>query len=220
MSPFQAARLAVLLTSLCAASYLIAQALGRARQTANCGPTLVLFRLRRAVTRFFGDNVRVRRSLTLPRGHGHDAQLLMTLCIVAVCAIGEGCRTSQPSLQPTATLHPFAEPEAAEDVVFRKPDHLPSPVDHAVCAYPPLMLKMGIPGEVTVSFIVASEGSVRDVRVINSTDISFADAAKQGVLRQRYSPATAGGQPIDCRVHLAIKFTVTPDSQIMAEQTK
>jgi TonB family protein len=205
MSPFEVARLAVLLTSLYAASYLIA--FGRAR-------------LRRAATRFFGDKVRVRWSLTLPREDEHNAQLLMTLCIVAACAIGEGCRTSQPSLLPAVTLHPFAEPDAAGDVVFPKPDHLPSPLNPAVCAYPPSMLKIDVSGEVTLSFIVASDGSVRDVWVINSTDISFADAAKQGVLRQRYSPATAGCQPIDCRVHLAIKFTATPGSQITTEPPK
>jgi TonB family protein len=138
---------------------------------------------------------------------------------VAVCAIEEGCRSSEAPAQAVVTLHPFAEPEAAADVDFRKPDHLPSPLDHVVCAYPALMLRMGVSGEVTLSFVVAHNGSVRDFRVINSTDISFADAAKQGVLRQRYSPGTAGGQPIDCRVHLAVSFTVTPGSQIRAEQS-
>jgi hypothetical protein len=41
----------------------------------------VLFCLRRAVTRFFEDRVRVRQSLTLPGWNEHDSQLLMTLCI-------------------------------------------------------------------------------------------------------------------------------------------
>jgi TonB family protein len=139
--------------------------------------------------------------------------------LVAACAFEEGCGTSKAPFHPTVTLHPLAEPEAADGIVFQNADQLPSPLDKAVCPYPPSMLEMGVSGEVTLSFVVAQDGSVRDVRVINSTDISFAEAARQGVLRQRFSPATAGGQPIDCRVHCAIKFTATPGSQIRAEQT-
>jgi len=139
--------------------------------------------------------------------------------LVAACAVEEGCGTSKARLQPTVTLHPLAESEAADGVVFQTPDHLPSPLDKAVSSYPPSMLEMGVSGEVTLSFVVAHDGSVRDVRVINSTDVSFANAAKQGILRQRYAPATAGGQPIDCRVHRVIRFTATSGSQIRAEQT-
>jgi TonB family protein len=153
-----------------------------------------------------------------PFGAARLAVLLTSF--VAVCAIEEGCRSSNAPAQPAVTLHPFAEPAAAADVDSQEPDHLPSPLDHMVCPYPVLMLKMGVSGEVTLSFIVAQDGSVRDVRVIESTDISFADAAKHGILRQRYSPATAGGQPIDYRVRRVIRFTVTPGSQITAEQTK
>ena len=141
--------------------------------------------------------------------------------LVAACAFEEGCGTSKVPLQPTVTvtLHPLAEPEAADGIVFQNADQLPSPLDKAICPYPPSMLEMGVSGEVTLFFVVAHDGSVRDVRVINSTDISFAEAARQGVLRQRFSPATAGGQPIDCRVDCVIKFTATSGSQTRAEQT-
>lgn len=144
---------------------------------------------------------------------------ILLTSLVALCALEEGRASSKAPARQMVALHPFAEPDAAADVDFQRPDHLPSPLDNVVCAYPAVMLEMGVSGEVKLSFIVAHDGSVRDVRVINSTDISFADAAKQGVLRQRYSPATAGGQPIDCRVHLAISFTATPGSQIRAEHT-
>ncbi len=56
--------------------------------------------------------------------------------LVAACAFEEGCGTSKVPLQPTVTvtLHPLAEPEAADGIVFQNAEPTAFPtLDKAIC---------------------------------------------------------------------------------------
>jgi TonB family protein len=70
------------------------------------------------------------------------------------------------------------------------------------------MAEGGISGEVVLSFVVAKDGHVRDIRVLRSTDISFANVAKEAESQQQYAPATLNGYPIDMRVQQTMAFSI------------
>jgi TonB family protein len=114
---------------------------------------------------------------------------------------------------PKIVLHPFSENDLPNiGVDARRLDHPPVMLGREIPNYPLIMMEKGIPGEVLLSMTVTKEGKVRDIRVLSSTDASFADAAKEAALRQRYTPATLNGEPVDCRVHSLMTFT--DDSQL------
>lgn len=67
-------------------------------------------------------------------------------------------------------------------------------------------------GVVRVSFIVDSEGNVREPRVVNSTDYQFEAPALEGVKRWKFRPGMKGGRKVATLMEVPIRFQ-TDDSQ-------
>ena len=77
--------------------------------------------------------------------------------------------------------------------------------------YPFEMRRSGLKGEVTVGFIVDSEGQVRDPYIISSSNAGFEDAAIQAVLKWKFRPGQKGGRAVNTRVAQPLSFSLNSD---------
>ncbi len=78
-------------------------------------------------------------------------------------------------------------------------------------AYPFEMKRAGIPGEVTLQFIVDTEGNVRDVIVIKSSHREFEAPAIQAVQKWKFRPGRKGGKAVNTRIQQPMSFTLNED---------
>lgn len=77
--------------------------------------------------------------------------------------------------------------------------------------YPFEMRRSGLKGEVTVGFIVDSDGNVRDPYIIKSSSPGFEDAAIQAVLKWKFRPGKKGGKAVNTRVAQPLSFSLNTD---------
>lgn len=74
--------------------------------------------------------------------------------------------------------------------------------------YPQFALDSGVSGWVEMEFSVAKDGSVRDVKVIESEPGRTFDAAAVAAMRRyRYEPVIRDGEPVEVRARLRMRFT-------------
>lgn len=74
--------------------------------------------------------------------------------------------------------------------------------------YPPHLRAAGQAGEVSVTFVLGSDGVPRGVAVKRSTDAAFDSATVASVSLLRFSPARVGDKPVPVRVELPVHWTV------------
>jgi TonB family protein len=123
------------------------------------------------------------------------------LLIAVLSTFVISCRVSN------GTLHPFSEQEPEDGIIDAKmADESPMALYQPVPDFPPKMLSLTNEGTVLLSLVVTKNGDVRAVRVLRSTDISFALSAKETVATWRFRPAVLNGKRIDCRMHFPITF--------------
>lgn len=76
--------------------------------------------------------------------------------------------------------------------------------------YPPALLRAGTGGRVILSLVVAADGSVRQPRVVTSTDSAFDAPSQAAAAVLRFAPATLGGSPVATRVEIPIEWQAPP----------
>lgn len=69
-------------------------------------------------------------------------------------------------------------------------------------AYPAAQRQAGVGAKVTVSLVVAPEGTPLDVRIISSTDTAFVQPTLAAVSRLRFSPGQVNGRAANVRLEL------------------
>lgn len=77
--------------------------------------------------------------------------------------------------------------------------------------YPFEMRRSGLRGEVTVGFIVDSNGNVLDPYIISSSNPGFEDAAIQAVLKWKFRPGRKGGAAVNTRVAQPLTFNLNAE---------
>lgn len=93
-----------------------------------------------------------------------------------------------------------APPVAHNPVVGRDPlfsDGEYTPIVRVAPNYPRRAEQRGLEGYVTLEFTVTRQGTVRDARVIESSNSVFDSAAVEAVMRFRYRPRVIDGEPVD-----------------------
>ena len=102
---------------------------------------------------------------------------------------------------------PSSDQVLSVDVVQEKPERLagPQPV------YPPLLQQAGIQGVVRVEAIIDTTGRVEpnSVRVVESPNPGFDQAAKTVVLKSLYRPARVYGKAVRVLIQQPINFQIT-----------
>ena len=82
----------------------------------------------------------------------------------------------------------------------------PKPVYHPDPEYTDRARKKKINGTVVVSFIVTTEGKVRDVTVTRSLDEDLDKQALAAVRKWRFEPAMKDGTPVEVRISAELTF--------------
>jgi protein TonB len=77
--------------------------------------------------------------------------------------------------------------------------------------YPFEMRRAGLNGEVVLRFVVDTNGDVRDVEVIRSSQREFESAAQQAVLKWKYKPGRKGGKAVATRMQIPIVFNLNDE---------
>ena len=91
-------------------------------------------------------------------------------------------------------------PEIATDVV---------PTTRIEPMYPPRALRAGIEGSVTVEFTIATDGSVKDIQIVQAEPANiFNQSVLQAVKRWKFAPEIVDGSPVEKRARQDIKFTL------------
>jgi len=73
-------------------------------------------------------------------------------------------------------------------------------------AYPPEVARDGVEGVVMLYAVIHSDGSVRDVRVLQGIDDRLDENARVALERWHFYPATKNGQPVDLEAVVRIPF--------------
>lgn len=107
-----------------------------------------------------------------------------------------------------AVAAPDASAVAARNVFdVEDLDTAPKPLVRLSPEYPPQARMRRLEGHVVLDFVVAADGTVRDVDVVTAVPAGvFTVAARQAVRAWRFAPGTRGGQPVPVRVRQTITF--------------
>ena len=75
--------------------------------------------------------------------------------------------------------------------------------------YPTAAREKGISGRVYAQFVVNRDGSIVDIEILRSPDISLSKETKRLLKKMpKWKPATQGGKPVRCNFRLPIKFNL------------
>jgi protein TonB len=86
-----------------------------------------------------------------------------------------------------------------------KPKRLSSPA----LVYPALLKSQGIEGNVAVMIRIAADGNVLSAKVLKSSGYpEFDAAARAAALKERFSPATRGGDPVEYTLKYTYRFRI------------
>lgn len=77
--------------------------------------------------------------------------------------------------------------------------------------YPHEMNRQGISGEVTLEFLVDTQGNVRDIIVLKSTHREFEAPAVAAVQKWKFRPGRKGGKAVVTRMRIPIAFNLNDE---------
>ena len=80
------------------------------------------------------------------------------------------------------------------------------PVQTVGATYPPMALRMGLEGDVTLSISIDSEGNVTDAEIIKSGGVSFDDEALKALKQARFEPAQNEGRNVPAEFTYVYRF--------------
>lgn len=87
-------------------------------------------------------------------------------------------------------------------------DEKPTPTKTVKPDYPTDLKRDGVTGIVSVSFVIDEKGNVISAEIKKSTHPGFEAAAKDSIMKWKFSPAKKGGSPVKVRVTIPVKFNL------------
>jgi len=80
------------------------------------------------------------------------------------------------------------------------------PIQTARASYPPMALRMGVEGDVTLKIEVDTEGKVTKAEVLKSGGMGFDEEALNAVKRSRFEPAQSNGRTVPAEFTYVYRF--------------
>ncbi|MFT3782196.1 MAG: energy transducer TonB [Nibricoccus sp.] len=84
----------------------------------------------------------------------------------------------------------------------------PKPIKRVQPLYPAELKANKISGEAVVSFVVDTDGTVKNIRVERTTEQAFGEAAVAAVAEWKFEPGSIKGTPVPCQLSLPLVFSV------------
>lgn len=113
-------------------------------------------------------------------------------------------KTCEPSKSPSELIAKVPRPPVSSNDVVRKPEL----IQRVQPDYPPELRRGGVQGKVILEVIVASDGSVGDLRVVASPDPALSQLACEAVYQWRFKPGTLNGTPIPVYSIFTLDFSI------------
>ncbi|MGD0143097.1 MAG: energy transducer TonB [Rhizomicrobium sp.] len=114
---------------------------------------------------------------------------------------------ADPATQATGTGAPVAPSCREPGIQPPSPSnaHTATPED-----YPPLSVALAEHGRVMIGMLVREDGTVGDVKVLQSSGFPRLDEASVDIATQRwrYSPAVKEGKPVECRLQAYVSWSL------------
>jgi protein TonB len=92
------------------------------------------------------------------------------------------------------------------DQTVLRTNRLAKPIQSVRPVYPPLALKMGMQGDVTLKIIVDAQGNVSRAEIVKSGGAEFDEEALKAVKQSRFEPAQRDGQNVPAEFTYIYKF--------------
>lgn len=124
----------------------------------------------------------------------------------------------EPAPPPAPVLAPIPAAVAADESVaprlysIRELDRAPKPISQVAPQYPTELREKNISGEVTVGFVVDTNGAVLSARADKSTRAEFELSAVEAVSAWKFEPGRKDGHAVNTVLVVPILFQVTEDS--------
>ena len=145
--------------------------------------------------------------------------LFAPLAIALLMVSNIGCTSNEKQNEPTESPAPviqMPEPTSAIDTVYSIAEENPEfPGGMAECykwigkelQYPTTSAENGIQGRVVVSFVVNTDGSISDAKVIRGVDPHLDKEALRVISKMpKWKPAKQNGKPVRCAFNLPLRF--------------
>lgn len=113
----------------------------------------------------------------------------------------------QPAPPPAA-----ARPQPGTLALAPKIDVPPRAISQVAPEYPPSLRYTGVQGNVSVEFIVDTEGRVREPKILQSTHSDFDTAVLAALIQWRFEPGRLRGKKVNCRARLEFPFTLSEET--------
>jgi len=98
----------------------------------------------------------------------------------------------------------------AQDAPKAGQDVQPATLIHRVPPdYPDAWKREGIQGTVHLRAIIAKDGTVQDITLLDG-DSRLAKSAEKAVKKWRYQPKTVNGEPVEVQTTIAVVFALRP----------
>jgi TonB family protein len=127
------------------------------------------------------------------------------LVLTSLLLLLASCASSGTSLAPA----PSVSPSAAGEKIYDLEELDQKPVikgRRAAPTYPFELKKRGIQGEALVTFVVDTQGKVRDLQIVRADHSEFAKAGAAAAVRWEFTPGRKDGVPVNTRMQIPIGF--------------
>lgn len=88
-------------------------------------------------------------------------------------------------------------------------DRVPRAMARPAPAYPAAMRRDGVTGDVTIEFVVGTDGSVLSAEAVRWSRHEFVEPAEIAVRKWRFEPGTVNGRKVRFRMAIPIEFYAT-----------
>lgn len=114
--------------------------------------------------------------------------------------------TGTPGIEGGVGPGEFAVPSIFKVVNL---DRVPRALSRSAPTYPTEMRRNGVTGDVTIEFLVGTDGSVISAEAVRWSRREFVDSAVSAVLKWRFEPGTVNGRKVRFRMAIPIEFYAT-----------
>lgn len=131
------------------------------------------------------------------------------ICLCAVWAFGA---TADPEIiiempaDTTVGTQPQSAPGSGD--TLSQVDKMPEIMEFVKADYPTALMKQGVQGAVLLELLVNETGSVDSVKVVTGLNPVLDSTATVAAHQFKFTPATAGGQPVAVLLQYEYRFTI------------
>jgi len=118
---------------------------------------------------------------------------------------GSDVVSGQRDQGPEASLHPRVLVEGGWTPVGDEVAE-PERVHYVSPRYPQLARRAGLEGVVVLEAVIATDGSVREARVLRHLGLGLDEAAREAVEQWRYTPTLLDGRPVEVAMPVTVQF--------------